>query len=181
MDDHMENTDPTVMPEGSNPQGESPEMPAVDVDLSAEVDKWRSLSRENEKRWKAASKELDQARQAQMTEQEKAIEEAKEQARQAAYSEVGTTLVEAEIRAEAASQGVTAVTDYLDLSRFLGEDGRPDRDRVAKYISSLSPEPAAEPEFPQLRGTGHYNSSRNVISSMDPTELADLITGGSFI
>ncbi|MFJ9900257.1 hypothetical protein ACIQPR_43705 [Streptomyces sp. NPDC091280] len=158
---------------------DTPPTPSVE-DLQAEVDKWKALSRTNEKRWNEASAELDTFRQAQMTEQEKAIEAAKAEARNAALSEVGTSLVEAEIRAQAATAGVTVPTEYLDLNRFLGENGRADADKVKSFISSL-PKPSADPDFPQLMGTGHHQAGGNVISSMDPNELADFIAGGKFI
>jgi hypothetical protein len=158
---------------------DSPPAPTVES-LQAEVDKWKALSRTNEKRWNEASTELDTFRQSQMTEQEKAIEAAKTEARNAALSEVGTSLVEAEIRAQAASAGVTVPTEYLDLNRFLGENGRADADKVKSFISSL-PKPTASPEFPQLMGAGHHKAGGNDISTMDPNELADIIAGGSFL
>ncbi|GAA4071282.1 hypothetical protein [Streptomyces hundungensis] len=166
-----------VTPEGEAPP--APETPA-DAGPADELEKWKRLSRENEKRWKQASKELEGIRQAQMTEQEKAIESAKAEARKAALAELGTSLVEAEIRAQAAAAGVTVPTDYLDLSRLVAEDGRADRGRVSELIASL-PKAETQPEFPQLMGTGYHRSDGSDISSMDPNELADFIAGGSFI
>ncbi|OKH95419.1 hypothetical protein [Streptomyces uncialis] len=147
----------------------------------SDAEKWKALSRENEKRWKAASRELDQLRESQMSDQERAISEAREEARSSALTEFGTSLAEAEIRAQAATAGISVPTDYLDLGRFLSEDGRADRDKVTAFIASL-PKPAApEPEFPPLKGAGHYSSGGGDISTMDPTELADIIANGRFI
>ncbi|WP_055523436.1 hypothetical protein [Streptomyces graminilatus] len=173
------------MTDEQNPKGPDDQKPdnapAPTVEsLQAEVDKWKALSRTNEKRWNEASTELDTFRQAQMTEQEKAIEAAKAEARTAALSEVGTSLVAAEIRAQAATAGVTVSTEFLDLNRFLGENGRADGDKVKSFISSL-PKPTANPEFPQLMGAGHHQAGGNDISTMDPNELADIIANGSFI
>ncbi|MFF9481400.1 hypothetical protein [Streptomyces sp. NPDC014733] len=153
---------------------------ANDAGPADDVEKWRRLSRENEKRWKQASKELDEMRRSQMTEQEKAIEAAKEQARKATLSEVGTSLVEAEIRVQAASAGVTAPTDYLDLARFVADDGRADQEKVKEFIASL-PKPQETPEFPQLMGAGYHRGGNSRFSSMDPNELANFIAGDSFI
>ncbi|MEV5875741.1 hypothetical protein AB0L75_16200 [Streptomyces sp. NPDC052101] len=160
----------------ASPPTETP----TDVGPTAELEKWKRISRENEKRWKQASKELEGFRQAQMTDQEKAIEAARADARQAAMAEVGPSLVEAEIRVQASAAGVTVPTDFLDLKQFVAEDGRADRERVTELIASLN-KPQPKPEFPQLMGTGHHRSGGNDISSMDPSELADFISGGSFI
>ncbi|MFD7336660.1 hypothetical protein ACFV98_11735 [Streptomyces violascens] len=167
----------TTTPEVEVPQ---PTETPIDVGPTAELEKWKRMSRENEKRWKQASKELEDIRHAQMTDQEKALEAARAEARQAALAEVGTSLVEAEIRAQATAAGVTVPTSYLDLTTFLAEDGRADREQVAALIDSLQ-KPPAQPEFPQLMGTGHHRPGGNDISSMDPSELADFIAGGSFI
>ncbi|MGG2462846.1 hypothetical protein ACO0M4_24010 [Streptomyces sp. RGM 3693] len=168
----------TPVPEVEAPQ--PPEAPA-EAGPTDELEKWKRLSRENEKRWKQATRELEGIRHAQMTDQEKAIESAKAEARKAALAEVGTSLAEAEIRAQAAAAGVTVPTDYLDLSRFVAEDGRADRERVTELIASLPKPEAQQPEFPQLMGTGYHRAGGSDISSMDPSELADFIAGGSFI
>lgn len=177
MSDETKNPNPAST-ETKQPDPEK-KTPTVE-ELQTEVDKWKALSRTNEKRWNDASAELDTFRQSQMSEQERAIEAAKAEARKAALSEVGTSLVEAEIRAQAATAGVTVPTDYLDLNRFLSEDGRADGDKVKAFISSL-PQPNTAPEFPQLQGAGHHRGSGGDISTMDPNELADIIAGGSFI
>ncbi|MFG2228024.1 hypothetical protein [Streptomyces sp. NPDC048644] len=166
------------------PEAESAQptdLAAGDTSGPGEVERWKRMSRENEKRWKQASRELEEIRQAQMTEQEKAIEAARSEARRSTLAEVGTSLAEAEIRAQSAAAGVAVPTDYLDLTRFVGEDGRANREAVSAFITSLPQPQEQEPEFPQLMGTGHHRSGGNDISSMDPNELADFIAGGSFI
>ncbi|MEV6551755.1 hypothetical protein AB0M57_23995 [Streptomyces sp. NPDC051597] len=170
---------PASAPEQLEPVQATETVP--DVSPAEELEKWKRLSRENEKRWKQASKELEGIRHTQMTDQEKALEAARAEARQAALNEVGTSLAEAEIRMQASAAGVTAPTAYLDLSRFVAEDGRADRERVTELIASLSRPQAKEPEFPQLMGAGHHRSGGSEIASMDPSELADFIAGGSFI
>ncbi|MCC2279525.1 hypothetical protein LKL35_29445 [Streptomyces sp. ET3-23] len=177
MNETQNNPVASPTPEAEAPQ--PPETPA-EAGPTDELEKWKRLSRENEKRWKQASKELEGVRHAQMTDQERAIEAAKAEARKAALAEVGTSLAEAEIRAQAAAAGVSVPTDYLDLSRFVAEDGRADRERVTELIASL-PKPEVQPEFPQLMGTGYHRAGGSDISSMDPNELADFIAGGSFI
>ncbi|MFB8199399.1 hypothetical protein [Kitasatospora purpeofusca] len=154
-----------------------PETPPADA---AEVEKWKALSRQNETRWKAASKELEDLKAAQMSDADKALADARAEGRKAALSEVGTSLVQAEIRAQAATAGVTVATDYLDLGRFLAADGQADPEKVKGYIESL-PKPSTEPKFPDLQGAGYHRGAGPGVTSMDPTELADLIAGGRFL
>ncbi|MEU9708000.1 hypothetical protein AB0E21_05190 [Streptomyces sp. NPDC047967] len=143
-------------------------------------EKWKALSRENERKWKAASRELEELRKTQMSDQEKALDDARAEARKAALSEVGARLARAEIRVQASKAGVEAPTDYLDLSQFLGDDGETNTEKVSTFIASLKQNTPKSEAFPQLNGVGHHQSASEV-SSMDPTELADLIAGKSFI
>ncbi|XMN06947.1 hypothetical protein ACK8N7_13295 [Streptomyces griseobrunneus] len=160
----------------TNPSGSQPAPPPSD---SGE-EKWKALSRENERKWRAASKELEELRKAQMTDQEKALDDARAEARKATMSEVGARLAKAEIRVQASKAGVEAPTDYLDLSQFLGDDGEANAEKVGAFIASLKQNAPKGEAFPQLNGVGHHQSG-NDITSMDPTELADLIAGKSFI
>ncbi|MFI6052783.1 hypothetical protein ACIBCO_22210 [Streptomyces violascens] len=129
--------------------------------LTAEVAKWKALSRKNETAFKAADKQLTDFRQASMTEQERAIEAARAEARTAALSEVGSQLVAAELRAEAASTGATLpAADYLNLARFLGEDGQLDTNAISSFVTSLSPSTPQQPEYDQDAGLGRQGTSQ---------------------
>jgi hypothetical protein len=145
--------------------------------LQAEVDKWKSLSRKNETRFKETSTELDQLRQSQMTDSEKAIEEARAAGRNAALSEVGTRLAEAELRALAASSGVDLPSaDFLNMSRFVSSDGQVNADALSEFVSSL-PKRDAPPAFRQDIGLGRQGSpganqlTRADLSNMTPAEI----------
>ncbi|MFI5802969.1 hypothetical protein [Streptomyces sp. NPDC051561] len=149
--------------------------------LQAEVEKWKALSRTNEKRWNETSTELDQFKKASMSDQDKALEAARTEARNAALSEVATSLVEAEIRAQSAGAGISVPTEYLDFSRFLTDEGKADTGKVKTFVDSL-PKPSTRPVFPKIQGgTSHSQPGSTQPTSMDPTELADLIAGGRFI
>ncbi|MEU0912139.1 hypothetical protein [Streptomyces althioticus] len=109
-----------------------------------ETDKWKGLSRTNEDRWKTASQERDQLKQSQMTDAEKAIEEAREQARREALTEVGTDLVDAELRAQAAAAQVQLPDPkFINTGSLLDANGRPDKDAISQFVSSL-PKPQAK-------------------------------------
>lgn len=148
----------------------------VDVtQLTAEIDKWKSLARKHETRAKEnaeARKELDAVR----AEQEKAVAEAVAAARAEVLAEVGAHLVDAEVKAAAAGRGidVEALLDGLDRKRFLGEDGKPDVEAITQWIERLSPtQPKSEPRFPDL-GQGQRGRSSMPLNG-DPL-LRDLKT-----
>ncbi|MGW2709438.1 hypothetical protein HKX69_05810 [Streptomyces argyrophyllae] len=160
-----------------------PQGPTVES-LQAEVEKWKSLSRTNEKRWNDASSELERIRQESMTDAEKAIEAAKAEARNAALAEVGTRLVDAELRAQAAAAGVELPSaDFLNMSRFLGSDGSVDTAAVTAFVSSL-PKPAAGPAFRQDIGLGRQGEpaagqlTRDDLSRMTPREINEARKAG---
>lgn len=148
----------------------------VDVtQLTAEIDKWKSLARKHEARAKEnaeARKELDAVR----AEQEKAVAEAVAAARAEVLAEVGAHLVDAEVKAAAAGRGidVEALISCLDRKRFLGEDGKPDVEAITQWIERLSPtQPKSEPRFPDL-GQGQRGRSSMPLNG-DPL-LRDLKT-----
>jgi hypothetical protein len=169
-------TPPTTEPASTEPQKTPEELIS---ELTAERDKWKNLSRQNEKKWEEASTERDKLKEAQMSDAEKAIEEARQEARKAALSEVGADLVKAELALQAATAGAKVPdAQFLNISQFLGEDGRPNKEAVQAFVDSL---PKAGSGFPELQGAGKQTGGAPEITTMDPNELADLITDGSFI
>ncbi|MEU3825221.1 hypothetical protein AB0F36_07835 [Streptomyces sp. NPDC029080] len=176
MDENAQNAD-TASTEGAQTgEAGTPQTPSLES-LQAEVDKWKSLSRTNEQRWKDASAERDQLKTAGMTDAEKAVEAAKAQARSAALAEYGTRLADAELRAQAAKAGVELpAAEFLNLSKFLGEDGSVNADLIGNFVSSL-PKPVAAPEFEQGLGLGRQGGSgvqqltRDDLSRMSPQEI----------
>ncbi len=95
---------------------------------------------------RAAEKELEALRTANLSETEKAIAEATSKARNDALAEVGTRLVRAEFRAQAAGRvdGLDELLDDLNLAKFLTEDGEPDVKAIEKAVSRFAPKAAAE-------------------------------------
>ncbi|WP_051779264.1 hypothetical protein [Streptomyces sp. NRRL S-241] len=174
MDDttqNQQNTTDTLTSEG---------VPDVAA-LQADVERWKALSRQNEKNWNEARTELASIQQASMTDAEKAIEAARTEARNAALSEVGTRLVDAELRVQAATAGVTLPKpEFLNTSAFLGADGSVNSEAITAFVSSL-PKPSNSPEFAQGIGLGRQGDSgayaagqigRDALSRMSPQEIA---------
>ncbi|MFE6226890.1 hypothetical protein [Streptomyces sp. NPDC057854] len=156
------------------------EAPTVE-ELQADVERWKSLSRQNEKNFNEARTELSKLKEASMTDAEKALEKAREEARNAALSEVGSRLVEAELRVQAATAGVTLPpAEFLNVQRFIGADGSPDTSAIQTFVSSL-PQPPKAPVFAQGIGLGRQGDSggyaagqlgRDALSRMSPQEIA---------
>jgi hypothetical protein len=118
-------------------------------DKDAEIAKWREQARKNEQRAKAnaaAAKELETIRAQSMTDQEKAVKAAREEGRAEALREAGKLLAEAEIRVAVGTRvtpkQLAALLEPIDAAKFLDEDGRPDKEAIAKWVDRVAPEPA---------------------------------------
>jgi hypothetical protein len=176
MDDTTQTENNQQAPAGTEAQ----KAPTVE-ELQADIERWKALSRQNEKNFNEARTELSSLKEASMTDAEKAIEKAREEARNAALSEVGSRLVEAELRVQAATAGVPLPpAEFLNVQRFLGADGSPDSTAIQTFVSSL-PQPSKTPEFAQGIGLGRQGDSggyaagqigRDALSRMSPQEVA---------
>jgi hypothetical protein len=117
------------------------------TDWKAEAVKWEKRSKENF----ARAKELEKAQQATMTEAERALSEAEARGRTAAASEFGKRLARTEFDAVAGRRNpdfdTKSALEFVDLSRFLDEDGEPDPKAIKQAVERLVPEPAGGASF----------------------------------
>lgn len=147
-------------------------------EVIADRDRWKSLSRQNESNYNSTRTELQKLQE----DQQAAIEAAKNEGRTAALGEVSQDLVTAELRLQAVSAGAELPDlQFLDLNRFQGDDSRPNADAIKSFIESLPKGQSSGSGFPQLAGAGHNREGGSEFKSFDPSELADFISGGSFI
>ncbi|MFE7313805.1 hypothetical protein ACFU7T_11960 [Streptomyces sp. NPDC057555] len=158
MTDTTMTVDGQTSPDGQSPDADVNEHQGVSVDeLRAEVARWKAMSRKNEKSFKEASRELDQARQAAMSDQERAIEQARQEARTEALTEAGRRLALAELRAQAAQEGATLPgAEFLNVNRFVGTDGETDTEAITAFIGTLPGR--AAPVYRQDLGLGRQPS-----------------------
>ena len=150
------------------------------VDLEAEVArlreevakgrKWEQRAKENT----AKALELEKQRKAAMTEAERKEAEAEERGRTAAITEFGRRLATAEIRAAAAAAGanIAGVFDYLDLSRFVGDDGEPDAKAIKAFVEAQprlddNTVRAPRPDRNQGRSNGSASTADQFAASID--------------
>lgn len=151
------------------------------VDLSAEVDKWKALSRKNEQQAKAnaqAAKELEQLRRESLTEQERLIESTREETRKMVQMEFAGKLVESELKSALNGRILegNAILDF-NKSAFIDENGDIDTDAISAWVDAHTK--TAEPVMPDLgqglRGKTMSGStqirSREDLSNMSNAEI----------
>lgn len=121
------------------------------TDWRAESRKWEQRAKDNQ----AKAREFERQQQAAMSDSERAIAEAKQAGRAEAASESARDLARARFDAFAVRRNPTldekqldGLVEYIDMSRFLGEDGRPDSKALAAAVERLIPAPI--PSVPGL-------------------------------
>lgn len=143
----MSEATPEAAPAQEQPTNDQPaEQPKADeTDWKAEARKWEQRAKDNS----GAAREAEKARMAAMTESERAVAEAETRGRTAAAQDYGKRLATSEIRASAADAGadLAGVFDYLDLSRFVGEDGEPDDKAIKAFVGGLPKKDSTPPSF----------------------------------
>lgn len=139
-------TEQNVEP-GSSEQaaGSAGEAQQDSTDWKAEARKWEQRAKDN----RARTVELERAQRVSMTEQERALADARQQERAAVVAELGRDLAREQFLAAAARRNPEAdgakALGYLDLSRLLSEDGRPDPKAVEAAAADLIPEASGRP------------------------------------
>lgn len=133
----------------SPPEGEAEQEPKTfDADY---VEKLRKEAAKYRTEAKRVAGELEQARQASMSEAEKAVAEAESRGRTAAAVEFGKRLARTEFDAAAARRNpgydAASALEFIDLGRFVGDDGEPDVKAIRAAVDRLVPEPAGAPSF----------------------------------
>ncbi len=109
----------------------------------------RTARKEAEKQAKAAQRELEQLRQAQMSESEKAVAEAVARGRTEATVQFGQRLAAAQFVAEAAKRNpdfdAASVLEDLNLAKYVTDDGEPDGKGLASVVERLVPDRVSNP------------------------------------
>jgi hypothetical protein len=122
-----------------------PEAKADETDWKAEARKWEARAKENS----GAAKAAEKARLDAMGESERAIEEAKQAARREAATDYGKRLARTQFDAVAGRRNpdydTAAALEFVDLARFLDEDGEPDAKAIKAAVERLVPESASGP------------------------------------
>lgn len=116
-----------------------------DTDWKAEARKWEARAKENS----GAAKAAEKARLDAMSEQERAIEEAKQSARTEVATTYGKRLARTEFDALAGRRNpdfdTASALEFVDLGKFLSEDGEPDTKAITAAVERLVPAPTDGP------------------------------------
>lgn len=140
---------------GTNDRGFPENTPWRDMAPEQQVAYWQHQARKHESTAKSRAdydalrqkaEQFDQIQREQMTPSERALEDARREARESALREAATTTVAAYFAAEAAGRSVNGqpldVDGFLedvDLSKYLTDDGKPDRDRIKQRLDRFAP------------------------------------------
>lgn len=112
------------------------------TDWVAEARKWEQRS----KRDQARVRELEKNQKASMTDAQRALSEAETSGRTAAVKEFGQRLARTEFDAAAGRRNpdfdTAQALEYVDLTKFVGEDGEPDLKAIKAAVERLVPAPA---------------------------------------
>jgi len=113
------------------------------------LDTERAARKESDRRFKALEKELQQVRQSSMTDADKAVAEAKAAGRTEAVGEFGKRLARTEFDAVAGRRNpdfdTASALEWVDLGRFVGDDGEPDSKAIKAAVERLVPTPEGGP------------------------------------
>jgi hypothetical protein len=94
-------------------------------------------------------KQLEQVQRAQMSDTERAIAEARESTAAEVRAEFGQRLARSALVAAAATAGADLgdLLDFIDLKRFVGDDGEPDDAAIKKAVAKLPKKQADATSF----------------------------------
>lgn len=149
---------PAAPAQEQQPPAETPpETPPTVEELQAKLEeatkesrKWEQRSKEN----RAAATELEKQKQAAMTDAERAVAEAESKGRTATKTEYGQRLARTEFDALAGRRNkdfdTSSALEFVDLGKFLGEDGEPDSAAIKAAVERLVP--AAQDGPPSFDG-----------------------------
>lgn len=146
---------------GTADTGEAGSSSTDTTDWQAETEKWKAQARKHEERAKSnaqAVKDLDQLKQASMSDLDKAVAQAKAEARAEAIKESASRLVAAEVRTAAkgrlSDEQVKTLLSGLNLAAFVKDDGEIDEAGIGKWVESVTPTSSGFPDLGQgARGT----------------------------
>lgn len=169
--------DPPAAPPAQDPPPADPpaDPPKTDppagqdtTDWKAEARKWENRAKENSK----AAAELEKARQASMSDQEKALAKAQAEGRTAAAVEFGEKLAASELKAAAAIKGVdlSEIGEYLNPKKFVGDDGAVDTDAITKAVGKLAKLTNAKPP----RASGDFAGGTGAGAPITEEQLAKM-------
>src|SRR5205085_2890292 len=154
--------------DGGTDRGFPPTTPWTDMEPAEQVAYWRHQSRKHERTaesrrdydaLKADSAELTKLREKNQTAEEKALEDARRQGENLGAEKYLKDAVEGHLRGETGktAEEVAAALKFVDVSAFVGSDGRLDPALISEFAQSLGKSTAGDEgqqQQQQQRGGG---------------------------
>lgn len=127
-------------------------------ELKNEVEKWKNFSRVWEERAKEAKKQAEEPKKNEDLESKKSLTAAEVQQliqaeRQKAQKDFAIETARKELSEAASQAGFADISEFIDMSKFVGEDGNLSADKLTAFVSSLT-KAAKKPSW-------GYSSSRS--------------------
>lgn len=142
----------------------------------------RTARKAAEKATKDLQRELDTQRTASLSDAERAVAEAKNSGRSEALAEVGQMVARAKFDAIAARRNPTLddnaldeLLEFVDMKRFLADDGTADIAAITKAAERLIPEATSGPAAP---AAPNYDLGPRQVATTAPTDAAGRIAAG---
>lgn len=138
---------PTTPPDAGD--ASTPDTPPADAtDWKAEARKWEVRAKDHA----SQARTLQQQQRAAMSDAERALSEAEQRGRSTAVTEFGKRLARTEFDALAGRRNPDYDTipalEYVDLAKFIGDDGEPDSKAIKAAVDRLVPAlPVGTPSF----------------------------------
>lgn len=167
-------SEPTQTEQQPAEQASEGEQPPQQQEETFSRDYVEKLRRENAT-YRTTAKDAEKARLAAMSDSERAVAEAEARGRTAAATEFGKRLARTEFDAAAArrnpSYDTAGALEFVDLARFLGDDGEPDTKAITAAVERLVP---ASTEAPQTIPS--FDGGPRQTATKQPS-MSDLIRG----
>ena len=151
----------------------APEGTVEPTDWQAEAEKWRALSKKQEARAKESHKavqELQALKDAQLSDTEKAIRDARAEGAAEVRAEYASRLVATAFRGAAKGRlsNPDAVLSRVDRSQFLTEEGDVDESAIAEFLDSVAPQQEQAPASPPALFQGSQGDQGALALNGDP-------------
>ena len=141
--------------------------------------KQRAELRELKRTYTQASKELDEFRKSQLTEQERLIEQTKEDTARAVRLEFAAKMVDAELKGQLKGRALIgdSVLEF-DKTQFIDEDGNVNSEAIATWVETHSttnevPKPDLGQGARGSKGSLAQIKSREELATMSPAEILE--------
>lgn len=141
--------------------------------------KQRAELRELKRTYTQASKELDEFRKSQLTEQERLIEQTKEDTARAVRLEFAAKMVDAELKGQLKGRALIgdSVLEF-DKTQFIDEDGNVNSEAIATWVETHSttnevPKPDLGQGARGSKGSLAQIKSREDLATMSPAEILE--------